>query len=138
MTSASLGMGATLFPLGSSPSLLPLEKVPNVMNFFYHSAILELVFDRVWVMQIGRFKKFLKVVFGRSSLPLEVMFDGRYELLTGVVGSLIAVVVIGHYGNAMGSALLPLFATLSTFPGAFDGGLGGHGSTTVGDLSRVT
>jgi hypothetical protein len=89
-------------------------------------------------MQIGRFKKFLKVVFGRSSLPLEVVFDGRYELLAGVVGSLIAVVVIGHYGNAMGSALLPLFATLSTFPGAFDGGLGGRGSTTVGDLSRVT
>jgi hypothetical protein len=97
--------------------------------------VLELVFDRVWVMWTGRFKKFLKVIFGRTSLLLEMAFGGRYELLTGVVGSLIAVAiaVAGHCGYTMGLALLPLFTALS----AFDGGLGGCGPTAVGDCSRI-
>jgi hypothetical protein len=60
-------------------------------------------------MQIGRFKKFLKVVFGRLSLLLEVMFDSRYELLTRVVGSLIAIAIAGHYGNATGQRFCPFF-----------------------------
>jgi hypothetical protein len=34
MIFASPGMGATSFPPRSPPGLLPLEKAPNVMNFF--------------------------------------------------------------------------------------------------------
>jgi hypothetical protein len=34
MTSASLEMGVAFFPLGSPPGLLPLEKAPDVINFF--------------------------------------------------------------------------------------------------------
>jgi hypothetical protein len=34
MTFTFLGMGATLIPPGSPHSLLPLEKVPDIMNFF--------------------------------------------------------------------------------------------------------
>jgi hypothetical protein len=34
--------------------------------------------------------------------------------------------------------LLPLFATLSAFPGSFHGGLVGHGPTTIGGCSHVT
>jgi hypothetical protein len=83
------------------------------------------VLNRVWVMRTGRFKKFLEVIFGRPGLSLETAFGSYYELLTGVTGFLIAITVIGHYGNATGSALLSLLATLSAFPGAFDGGLGG-------------
>jgi hypothetical protein len=89
-------------------------------------------------MKTGRFKKFLEVVFGQPSLTLEVAFGNRYELLTGVVGSLIAVPFADHYGNTMMSALLPLFATLSAFLGSFRGGLGGHSPTTIGGSSHVT
>jgi hypothetical protein len=85
-------------------------------------------------MKTCRFKKFLEVVFGRPCLPLEVAIGSHYELLTGVVGSLIA----GHYGNTTVSTLLPLFAALSAFPGSFHGGLGGHGLTTIGGSSHVT
>jgi hypothetical protein len=72
------------------------------------------VFDRVWVMQIGCFMNFFEVVFGWPSLALEVTFNSPYELLAGVVGFLIAVAVVGHYDNMMGSALLHLLATLSS------------------------
>jgi hypothetical protein len=78
------------------------------------------------------------VIFGRLSLSLEVAFGSRYKLITRVVGSLIAVAVVGHYGNTTGSALLPLFAALSAFPSAFDDGLGGHELTTIGGRSYVT
>jgi hypothetical protein len=78
------------------------------------------------------------VVFGRLSLLLEVAFDSHYKLITRVIGSLIAVVVAGHHGNAIGSTLLPLLAAFSAFSGAFGSGLGGHGPTTIGDRSHVT
>jgi hypothetical protein len=55
------------------------------------------------------------------------MFSSRYKALA----------VDGHYGNAMGSALLPL-ASLSALPDTFDGGLGGCGSATVGSHSCIT
>jgi hypothetical protein len=89
-------------------------------------------------MQTGCLKKLLKVVFGRPSLPLEVSFDSRYELLIGVVSFLIVVAVASHYGNVMGSTLLPLLAALSAFPGTFDGGLGGCGPATIGGCSRIS
>jgi hypothetical protein len=108
------------------------------MNFFYHGAILELVFHRVWVMQTSHFKKFLEVVFGQPSLPLDFMFDSHYELLAGIVGSLITVAIVAHCGDAMGSALLPLLATFITFPVTLDSGLGGCGPATIGDRSHVT
>jgi hypothetical protein len=89
-------------------------------------------------MQIGHFKKFLKVIFRRPSLSLEMAFDSHHELLAGVTGFLNAVAITGHYGNATGLAFLSLLATLSAFPVAFDGGLGGCGPTIVGSRSRVT
>jgi hypothetical protein len=89
-------------------------------------------------MWTGHFEKFLEVIFGWPSLPLEVAFGSRHELLTGVADFLIVVAVAGHNRNATGLALLPLLATLSAFPSTFDGGLGGCGSTTVGDRSCIT
>jgi hypothetical protein len=50
MTFTSPGMGAALFPPGSPLGLLRLEKVLDIMNFFDHGAVLELVLDMVWVM----------------------------------------------------------------------------------------
>jgi hypothetical protein len=89
-------------------------------------------------MWIGCFKKFLEMVFRRLSLPLEVTFSSRYELLAGVVGFLIVIAVAGLYGNVAGSVLLPLLAALSAFPGTFDSGLGGHGPAMFGGRSRIT
>jgi hypothetical protein len=92
------------------------------------------VLNGVRVMWTGHFKKFLKVIFGRLSLSLEMAFSSRYELLARVTGFLIT----GHYGNEMGSALWSLLAILSAFLGAIDGGLGGCGPTIVGSRSHVT
>jgi hypothetical protein len=89
-------------------------------------------------MQIGRFQKFLEVVFGRPGLSLEVTFGSRYELVTRVVDSLIVVAIAGHHGNTTVSTLLPLLAILSAFLGALHGGLGGRGPATIGSRSRVT
>jgi hypothetical protein len=100
MTSTSTGLGAILFPPGSPPSTLPLEGATDVMDFFHHSAVLELVLDRVWVMRTSRFKKFLKVAFGLLSLSLEVMFVSCYKPLIGSVSFRTVVAIAGHYGNA--------------------------------------
>jgi hypothetical protein len=80
------------------------------------------------------FKKFLEVIFRRPILSLEMAFDNRYELLAGVTGFLIAITVTSHHGNAMGSTLLSLLATLSAFPG----GLGGYDQTIIGSRSHIT
>jgi hypothetical protein len=96
------------------------------------------VLDRVRVTWIVRFKKFLEVVFGWPSLPLEVTFGSHYEPLVGAVSFLTAVVIASRYGNAMESALFPLLATLRVFPNAFDGGLGGSSPAAAGGRSRVT
>jgi hypothetical protein len=85
-----------------------------------------------------RFKKFLEVVFERLSLPLEVVFDSRYESLAGVVAFCPAAAVAGHYGKAACSTLLPLLATLGAFPGAFNGALGGRDPAITGGCSCVT
>jgi hypothetical protein len=90
------------------------------------------------MMQTSRFKKFLEVIFGRLSLSLEMAFDSRYELLAGITGFLIVITIMGHHCNAIGSALLSLLATLSTFPGAFDGGIGGCSTAIVGSRSHIT
>jgi hypothetical protein len=89
-------------------------------------------------MRTGRIKKFLEVVYGRPSLPLEVTFDNRYEPLAGAIGFLTTIVVAGHYGNAMWSVLLPLLATLSTFLGALYGGLGGRSLAIASGHSCIT
>jgi hypothetical protein len=73
-------------------------------------------------MWTGCFKEFPKVVFGRSSSPLEIVFDSCYELLTGVVGFLPAVAFAGRCSEVMWSALLPLLSTLRTLSGTFGGG----------------
>jgi hypothetical protein len=65
-------MGATLFPPKSPPDLLPLEKVPKVMNFFI----------MVRVMWTGRFKKFLEVIYGFLTA---VAITGHYGNVTGSV-----------------------------------------------------
>jgi hypothetical protein len=89
--------------------------------------------DKVWVVRTGRFEKFPEMIFGRSSLALEVAFDSRYALLTGVISFLIT----DKYGDMTRSLLLPLLATLSTFPGALGGGLGGYGLIIVSAHFRV-
>jgi hypothetical protein len=89
------------------------------------------------VILVGHFKKFLEMIFGRLSLPLEVALDSRYKLLTGVTGFLIVITTAGCYGDTMGSLLLPLLATRSAFSATFDGGFGGRGPATVGRRSRV-
>jgi hypothetical protein len=89
-------------------------------------------------MWTGRFKKFLEVVFGRPSLPLDVTFGSHYEPLVTAVGFLTAVFVASHYSNAMESALFPLLAALRVFPNAFDGGLGGSSLAAAGGRSHVT
>jgi hypothetical protein len=94
--------------------------------------------DRVRVMRTGRFKNYLEVVLGRPSLSLEVAFNSRYEPLTGAIGSLTAVAVAGYYGNVTGSQFLPLLATLSAFPAAFDGALCSCGPATTGGCSRIS
>jgi hypothetical protein len=94
--------------------------------------------DKVRVMRTGHFKKFLKVVFGWPSLSLEITFGSRYEPLTGVVGFLTAVVIADHYGDATGSLLLSLLATLSVFHGAFDGNHGGRSPATASGCSRIS
>jgi hypothetical protein len=70
-------------------------------------------------MWIDRFKKFLKVVFGQPSLPLEIAFSSHYKPLAEVVGFLPIIVVAGHYSKVTWSALLPLLVVLSALPGAF-------------------
>jgi hypothetical protein len=90
------------------------------------------------MMQTSRYKKFLEVIFGRLSLSLEMAFDSRYELLAGITSFLIVITIMGHHCNATGSALLSLLATLSTFPGAFDGDIGGCGTAIVGSRSHIT
>jgi hypothetical protein len=94
----------------------------------------------VWVMQTGRFKKFLELVFGWPSLPLEVTFGSRCKPLAGVIGllAIVVVAVASHHGTMMGSALLPLLAALSAFPGAFDGGLSGHCPAIAGGRFHIT
>jgi hypothetical protein len=87
------------------------------------------------VVQIGHFKKFLKMIFGRLSLALEVMFSSRYTLLNGVVGFLVA--TAGYYGDVMGSPLLSLLATLSAVPSTLDSGLGGCSSATISSRFSV-
>jgi TctA family transporter len=94
--------------------------------------------DRVWVMQIGQFEKFHKVVFGQPSLLLQVTFGSHYEPLTRVVGFLTAVAIASHHGDAIGSVLVSLLATHSAFAGAFDGVLGGRSSATARGHSRVS
>jgi hypothetical protein len=89
------------------------------------------------VILAGYFEKFLEMIFGRPSLPLEVTLDSCYELFIGVTGFLIVITTAGCYGDAMGSPLLPLLTTLNAFSGTFDGGFGGRGPATVGRRSRV-
>jgi hypothetical protein len=64
-------------------------------------------------MQTGRFKKFVEVVFGRTSLQLEVTFDSHYEPLAGVVSFIATIAVAGHYGNATGWRFCPFLPPLT-------------------------
>jgi hypothetical protein len=57
------------------------------------------------VVWTDHFKKFLKMIFGRLSLLLEVSFGSRYTVLVGVAGFLITTFVPGCYGDVMGSSL---------------------------------
>jgi hypothetical protein len=57
------------------------------------------------VVWVGRFEKFLEMIFGRSCLAFEVAFGCHYALLTGVTGFLIATAIAFHYGDATESPL---------------------------------
>jgi hypothetical protein len=89
------------------------------------------------VVQAGRFEKLLKMIFWRPSLALDVAFSSRYTLLAGVASSLITAAIAGYYGDAMGSPLLHFLTTLSAFPSALDGGLGGCSSATINGHIRA-
>jgi hypothetical protein len=90
------------------------------------------VLDKVRVTWTGRFEKLLEMIFGWSSLLLEVAFGNRYDLLAGVAGFLIVTAAVGRYGGAMGSPRLPLLATLSALSGTFGGGFSGCYPATIG------
>jgi hypothetical protein len=77
------------------------------------------------------FEKFLEMIFGRLCVVLEVTFSCRYALLTRVTDFLIAATIADHYGYVMGLSLWPFLATLGTFPGALNGGLGWCGSVII-------
>jgi hypothetical protein len=87
-------------------------------------------------MQIGHFEKFLEMILGRPSLPLEITLGSRYALLTRVAGFFISAATIGCYDDATGLRLLALLAALNTFSGTLDGGLGGCGPATIGHRSH--
>jgi hypothetical protein len=89
-------------------------------------------------MWTGYFKKFLELVFGRLVLPLEIAFDSRYELLTGVVGFLPTIAIANHYSEMMWSVLLPLLSTLSALSSAFDSGLSGRSPAAADGRFHVT
>jgi hypothetical protein len=61
------------------------------------------------------FKKILKVVFGWLVSPLEIMFNSRYELLTGVASFLTDAAVASHHSDATWLAFLPLCVCLVPF-----------------------
>jgi hypothetical protein len=76
------------------------------------------------MVQIGHFKKFLKMVLRPSCLVFEVALDGRNILLIGVVRFLVFIVAAGNDRNPPGASLLPLVTALSTFPCALYDGFG--------------
>jgi hypothetical protein len=55
------------------------------------------------------------MIFGLSGLALEIAFGSCYAHLTGVVGSLIVVVVAGYYGNTTGGRFCPILPPLAPF-----------------------
>jgi hypothetical protein len=120
------------------PYQLPIfREGPWCHELFHHGPVLELVLDKVRVVQIGHFEKFLQMIFGHLSLALEVMFSSRYTLLNGVVGSLVATAIASYYGNVMGSPLLSLLAAFSAVPSTLDSGLGGCSSATINSRFSV-
>jgi hypothetical protein len=82
-------------------------------------------------VRVGHFEKFLKMIFGRPCLALEVTFSCHDTLLARVAGFLIAATVISYNGDAMGSSLLPFLTTLGALAGTLNGGLGWFGSATI-------
>jgi hypothetical protein len=91
----------------------------------------------VLVMQTSHLKKFLKMIFGRSSLSLDVTLGNHYALLVIVDGFLVTSATAGHRGDMMGSPLLPLLAALKSFSCAFDYGFGRNDPATVGRRPRI-
>jgi hypothetical protein len=67
------------------------------------------------VVRTGRFEKFFKMIFGRLSLALEVMFGSCHALLTGITGFLITDAIAGFYGDATGHHFCPFLPHLAPF-----------------------
>jgi hypothetical protein len=132
-----LRYGCHTFPTWVPYQLPIFREGPWCHELFHHGPVLELVLDRVRVVQIRHFEKFLKMIFGHPSLAIEVMFGSRYTLLNRVVGSLVATAIAGYYGDVMGSPLLPLLAALSAIPSTLDSGLGGCSSATISSCFSV-
>jgi hypothetical protein len=65
----------------SLSAFFPMERAPEVMKFFYHGALFELVFDRVRMVWIGRFENLLEVLARLPRLVLKVMLNYRDILL---------------------------------------------------------
>jgi hypothetical protein len=67
------------------------------------------------VVRTGHFEKFLKMIFGRLSLALEVTFGSCHTLLTGITGFLITDAIAGFYGDATGHHSCPFLPHLAPF-----------------------
>jgi hypothetical protein len=63
------------------------------------------------------------MVLGQTHLVLEIMFGDCDIPLVGVVSFLIATIIAGRNGDALGVPLLLLLVTLGAFPNALGGGL---------------
>jgi hypothetical protein len=127
-------MGTALFPPGSPPDFLPLEKAPDVMNFFIMVQSLSLCLKGYkWCRQVA-----WRSFFGWSRLAHEVMFGVHYAILAGVTGFLIAAAIVSYYDDMMGSPRVPFLAALGAFLGTLNGGLGWCGSATISGRVRVT
>jgi hypothetical protein len=103
-------------------------------QIFHHGAVLELVFNWVRVVWTDRFEKFLDMVLQLPCFMLEIMFDGRDILLTGVVSFLIVAIIVCRNSVAL---VLPLPTALSAFPSTLDGGLGSCFSTAAGSCYHI-
>jgi hypothetical protein len=105
---------------------------------FHHGTVLELVLNRVWVVRTSHYEKFLKMIFWRPHLTLEVMFSSRYAHLARDIGFLVTVTIACYYGDTSDLPILPFPTAVVAFPGTHNGGLGGCGSATISGRFCIT
>jgi hypothetical protein len=82
------------------------------------------MFDRIHMVRIGHFKKFLKMFCRLSSLALEVAPSGHDILVRAVHFLIVVITAGGNHDSPGGGSLSPLFAALGAFLSAFTSGFG--------------